>query len=753
MGKSKYFSTLDLATGYWQIQVDAESQEKTVFVTHQGLDEFRVMPFGLTNALAVFQRLMSQVLNGLNPESDPDFVEVYIDDVLIFSRSLEEHLQHLRRVLERLRSANLKLKPSKCHFIRQEVEYLGHIITPDGLKPNPGRVEAVQQFPVPESVTQVRQFLGLTSYYRRFIDGFAKIASPLHSLTKKNAQFIWNSECQTAFDSLKQKLIDSPILVYPNFDQSFMLETDASIKGLGAILSQKHPDQRQHPVAYASRALSAPEKNYSITELETLAVVWAVHHFHAYLYGHEVLVITDHSAVKAILETPSPSGKHARWWTKVFGSEVKHIQIVHRPGCENAGADTLSRNPIASVSEEQTDGEVQVAQVKTTATSDLSDVSISQLLDMPPSQDNTQLMCSLDKEQEKDSELNSVIKFPETGVLPDHEQLAKKIAAQASQFVMIDGILYFIDAKHGNRRRVVVPRQLREKIMQENHSGVMAGHFSGNRLYNFLSRHWWWETMYRDTLNFCKNCPQCAVTTGSGRVQRPPLHPIPVQQIFQILGVDIMELPLTAHGNRYVIVFQDFLSKWPLVFPAPDQKAIRIARLLAEEIVPFFGVPEALLSDRGTNLLSHIMQDVCQLLGVEKLNTTAYHPQRDGMIERFNRTLKSMLRKHAAKFGRQWDCYLSSVLWASRNTPHESTKEKPSFLLFGIDCRTPTEAALLPPTSGEPVDTSDYQQELVKSLSSARELAVGKSGKLNVVTRSSTTKSPDLWSTRLEIGC
>ena len=183
-----------------------------------------------------------------------------------------------------------------------------------------------------------------------------------------------------------------------------------------------------------------------------------------------------------------------------------------------------------------------------------------------------------------------------------------------------------------------------------------------------------------------------------------------------------MDLPKTDQGNKHVIVFQDFLTKWPMVFPTPDQKSIRIVRLLTEEVVPAFGVPEALLSDRGTNLLSHLMQDVCNLLGTRKLNTTAYHPQCDGMVERFNRTLKTMLRKHAAKFGNQWDKYLHGALWAYRNVPHESTGEKPSFLLYGFDCHSPTEAALLPPSTIQPTDVADYR-ELILSLSSARELA------------------------------
>ena len=713
LGKSQYFSTLDLATGYWQIRVHPESQEKTAFVTHQGLYQFQVMPFGLCNGPAVFQRLMQRVLMGLNPTDGPDFVAVYLDDVLIFSQTLQEHLIHLRQVIGRLREAGLKLKPSKCHFVRREVQYLGHVITPEGLKPNPDHVAAVRNFPVPQNTREIRQFVGLASYYRRFIPKFARIAQPLHALTCKGAEFNWTGECQIAFSTLKEKLTEVPVLAYPNFDTPFVLETDASIKGLGTVLSQSQDDGKLHPVAYASRALTPAEKNYSITELETLAVVWAVTHFHAYLYGHEVTIYTDHSAVKAVLETPSANGKHARWWTKVYGSGVKRADIIYRPGKENVNADALSRNPQM----DQVKSEPQVSVVR------VSELDVHQLLDLEPESDNRHMLNEFGSEQRKDPEVNKIITFLEKGELPADNNQARKIAAQGPLFTLVNGVLYYLNPKHGDRKRAVVPEHLRHTVMEENHGGPMAGHFSGNRLYSTLARRWWWEGMYSDALAHRRSCPQCAIVSGTGRVDRPPLHPIPVQRAFQIVGVDVMDLPRTENGNKHVIVFQDFLTKWPMVFPIPDQKAIRVAHLIAEEIIPMFGVPEALLSDRGTNLLSHLVQELCQMLGIKKLNTTAYHPQCDGMIERFNRTLKTMIRKHVDKFGSQWDRYLPGLLWAYRNTPHEATGEKPSFLLFGLDCRSPTEAALLPPTPIEAVDVSDYRQELMLSLSAAREQA------------------------------
>ena len=340
-----------------------------------------------------------------------------------------------------------------------------------------------------------------------------------------------------------------------------------------------------------------------------------------------------------------------------------------------------------------------------------------------PNVDNCNQLESLAIEQRKDDEIREIISYMEDGELPPDLKKSRKTAAQATQFVLSKGILYFLDAKRHYKKRAVVLSHLRKTLIEDVHGGPLGGHFTANRLYNTLVRSWWWDGMYRDVEYHCKNCPQCAIVTGAGRPGRPPLKPIPVSRPFQILGVDIMDLPRTEQGNKHVIVFQDLLTKWSVVFPMPDQKSVRIVKLLVEEIIPVFGVPEALLSDRGTNLLSHLMQDVCGLLGIKKINTSTYHPQCNGLIERFNRTLKTALRKHAAKFGAQWDKYLHGVLWVYRNTPHESTNEKPSFLLFGTDCRYPTEAAWLPPTAITPTEVQDYREELMLNLSSAREIA------------------------------
>ena len=263
------------------------------------------MPFGLCNA--TFQRLMQAVLSGLEWR----VCFVYLDNILVCSKTFQEHLEHLNLVFERLRRAGLTLKPRKCFFLQEEVHYLGHLISCKGIAPDPAKTQKVREFPVPTDVTKVRQFVGLASYYRRFVPGFAHIANPLHALTKKEVPFSWTEECQSTFDRLKKLLVASPVLAHPQFGtgKEFVLETDASLEGLGAILSQRQSDGYLHPIAYASRCLQPHERNYAITELETLGLVWAAKHFCPYLLGYHCVAFTDHSACTSLLNAAHPSGK------------------------------------------------------------------------------------------------------------------------------------------------------------------------------------------------------------------------------------------------------------------------------------------------------------------------------------------------------------------------------------------------------------------------------------------------------------
>ena len=305
---SQWFSSLDLASGFWQVELDKASKEKTAFITKYGTFEFEIMPFGLCNAPSTFQRLMDRVLDGILW----NFVIVYVDDINIGSKSFGEHLNHLKQVFERFRQNGLKLSPEKCFFFNTKLPFLGHIIGREGIQTDPEKLKVIKNFPIPEDLTQLRGFLALCSYYRKFVKNFSKITEPMNRLLKKNVRYRWTTDQQKAFELMKQHLTTPPILAYPNFEKSFILYTDASTFALGAILQQKDDNEIEHVIAYASRTLNKHEQNYSITELECLAVIWAIKHFHHYLHGQKFLVITDHSALTHLKNMANPVGKLGR---------------------------------------------------------------------------------------------------------------------------------------------------------------------------------------------------------------------------------------------------------------------------------------------------------------------------------------------------------------------------------------------------------------------------------------------------------
>ena len=417
------FSSLDLASGYWQVGMAPAAQEKMAFTTHTGLYEFQVMPFGLCNAPATFQRLMENVLAGLAR----DKCLIYLDDILVIGRSLEEHLSNLREVFARLQRAGLKLQPTKCRLLKREVEFLGHVVSRQGVGADPRKIAAVTEFPRPKELRALRAFLGLTSYYRRFVPYFSAVAQPLYALTRKDNPFDWSSECETAFTHLKALLTRSPILAYPRFGEEFLLETDASGVGLGAFLSQEQPDKTIRPVAFASRTLQQHEKNYGISELEGLGVVWAVKHFRHYLYGHRCTVFTDHEALKSLLNTAQPSGKLARWGMALQELDLK---IEYRPGKNNGRADALSRYPVSLLASDcfSTQTAAVVANV------DASDSPAKS------GEENT-----LAERQQDDPSLAVILAYLQKRELPEKEEVARELVLGESRYTVIDGVLYRVE--------------------------------------------------------------------------------------------------------------------------------------------------------------------------------------------------------------------------------------------------------------------------------------------------------------------
>ena len=496
------------------------------------------------------------------------------------------------------------------------------------------------------------------------------------------------------FCKLKGLLTNSSLLVFPDFTKPFVLETDASGAGLGAVLPQKQEDGSTRPIAYASRSLQPHEKNYGITELEGLGVVWAVKHFRPYLYGHSCEVYTDHSALTSLLNTPQPSGKLARWGMAIQELDLK---IKHRSGRSNSNADALSRSPLPAeqdVSVSEADGVI--------ATMEPGDCG------------------DLLTRQRDDPDLAAIITYLETGILPPEEGPARTLVLSSSQYVLEDDVLYKVESD--STLRVIPPKDQRERLFSEAHSGVFGAHLSDVKVHSELRRHYWWNGMRRDITQWTRGCLVCSSHSPS-RAVHAPLTPIPVNGPFDRIGVDVIQFPRSHLGNQYAVVFMDYLTKWPEVYPTPDQSAATIANLLVREIVSRHGVPSELLSDRGQAFLSGLLKEVQQLLGYKKVNTSAYHPQTDGLVERFKRTLTAMLAKTVERGGRDWDQRLPFVLFAYRASQQQSTLESPFFLLYGRDPRLPTDAVIYPEKARRCQDLKEYGAELASYMTEAWESA------------------------------
>ena len=386
------------------------------------------------------------------------------------------------------------------------------------------------------------------------------------------------------------------------------------------------------------------------------------------------------------------------------------LHIEYKPGKTNSHADTLSRYPVplSPLDCANTETCALVAAVAVTKEDTLSET------------DHSRLDHDLSTRQRNDGSIRRIIDYLERGDLPQCEKEARELVLGKSQYTLLDNILYHIEPDH--TLRVIPPTADRERLFKEAHEGPFSGHLREAKIHGQLSRHYWWPGMRRDIVTWCRMCITCA-TRSVGRRAQPPLTPIPVAGPFDRVGVDVLQLPKTKRGNRYAIVFVEYLTKWPEVYAAADQTAPTIAKLLVEEIISRHGVPRQLLSDRGPSFLSKLMYEVCQLLGVTKINTSAYHPQTDGLVERFNRTLTDMLSKSVVPGTQEWDVRLPYVLFAYRSTLQSSTRESPFFLLYGRDPQLPTQAALSPPVQREFVQLDDYRSLMVRAMSEAWDVA------------------------------
>ncbi|GFW93780.1 retrovirus-related Pol polyprotein from transposon 297 [Trichonephila clavipes] len=593
---AKFFSSMDLRSGYWQIEIDEADREKTAFITPEGLYEFKVMPFGLCNAPATFERMMDNLLRNFKWT----MCLCYLDDIIVFSETFEDHLIRLRLVLKCLQEAGLKLNSKKCLFAAQEVKILGHHVSSNGVRPDPDKIKAVRNFPTPKNIHDIRSFLGLCSYFRRFIKGFCYLAKPLQSLLKSGVEFHWGPEEVEAFNSLKKALTSDPVLGMYDERASTEIHTDASGYGIGAVLVQIQ-NNVEKVIAYASRTLTKAEKNYSTTERECLAIVWATNKFRPYIFGKHFTVVTDHHSLCWLMNLKDPSGRLARWALRL---QEHDFDVKYKTGKKHSDADALSRNPV--------------------------------------------------EEETKNFDPDGKLWLP------------------------------------------VIPKHLRADILRHFHDAPTAGHLGFAKTYDRIRKRFYWPGMYRNVVRYVMHCRECQ--RRKSVPQRPPGRLVPIPPAiapFHRIGIDLLgRFPKSAHGNKWIIVCTDYSTRYAITKALPTAEVDEIAKFLLEEIVLRHGAPRVIITDRGAVFRSRLVSSLVDLCNIDHRFTTAYHPQTNGLTERFNKTLADMLSMYVDVEQKNWDEILPFVTFAYNTAKQETTGFTPFYLLHGREAETTLDTML-----------------------------------------------------------
>lgn len=653
---SEYMTTLDLRSGYHQVSVSAEDQDKTAFTTPLGTFRFKRMPMGLRNSGATFQRLMDRFRSNLKGVD----LLAYLDDLVLLSPGpFERHMSDLAAVFDRLAMFKLRVNREKSHFARESVKFLGHVIVPGGIQVDPDKTAAIDNMAVPRNVKHLKCFLQTSSWFRRFISNYAEIARPLTELLKKVSTWRWEAEQQEAFERIKSLLVSAPILRQADESKPFVLRTDSSGYCLGAVLMQgEGPDER--PIEYASRLLTSAERNYSTTEREALAVVWALGKFRGYVECAKIIVRTDHQPLRWLMSQRSPSGRLARW---ALTLQEYDLNIEYTPGRSNVIADTLSR-PVCS---QDPDCELCFTAI-----------------DMPRRSTG-----NIRENQLKDPEVSKIIEDLES----DEPSRGRPWSDRG--YTISDGILYrySLESDDGEDSCLVVPEHERRQVMADLHDAPTAGHFGVERTLSRVRSRFYWPGMRAFVTEYIRECVPCQRYKADNRKPAGLLQTPAVSRRFEVVSVDLFgPLVETARKNRWVLIVEDVCSRWVELFPLESATSVECAQTLVNEVFLRYGVPRRLISDNGVQFVSEVMQQVCHILGISQTLTPYYHPEANP-IERKNRDLKPQLAILVGQDHSTWDLHLAAVRFAMNSANTSSTGFSPAFLTFGRELRAPSDSA------------------------------------------------------------
>ena len=656
MEGSVYFTTLDCASAYWSIPLAEDDKEKTAFSGPRGKFEFNVTPFGLCNAGASYQRMIDLSLSGLSVLK----ILAYLDDIVIFSQTIDEHCEQLRELFERLRQCNISLNLSKCAFAMKEVDYLGYTLSSDGIKPQQRLTDTIRNFPVPNDRKALKRFLGVSNYYRDFIQMYADVCAPLIALTSEKVPFVWSMECDSSFTTLKDMLCSYPVLAFPRLGESFAVEVDASDVAVGGVLLQTDQMGKEHPVAYFSNTLKREQRNWSPYSKEAYAIVLATRHWKMYLVGSKFQIRSDHNPLTTLRKTKDPRGKFPRWLTEL---EELTFEVVYKPGKLNVVPDALSRiiNPAEHEPVDDLDEKLYL------------------VLD-----DGKDFLQQLQEEQSKDAVIVDALAKIESGEKIDRGRLRHV----QKQLRVQDGILM----KSG---RPVVPPSLRKYVTEKLHGD---SHIGSEKLYERISKRYYWPNLYRYISCHASHCEICQQCKPSPKSPKAPLLPIQEpERPMQFITLDIAYMVKDDKGYRYILLIGDLFSKYISAVPLREQTAEDISLALNKEWLLVHGVPNFLLSNQGSNVDGEVMRQICDKFGIEKRRTSAYHSKGNGFAERSIRNVKETFRTHLLNnkmHQNKWRSVLKELVFALNTTISAATKCVPYSVVHGRDAVIPEDVFL-----------------------------------------------------------
>ena len=695
------FSVLDMKSGYHQIPIAEEHKERTAFtVGPLGFFEYNRMAMGLVNAPATYQRLMEECLGDLHHR----ICLIYLDDIIIFAKSFQEHQERLRQVLQRLRDCGIKLSPGKCALCMKRVKYVGHIVSETGIEPDEEKTRKVQEWPQPKTSEEVRKFLGFAGYYRKFIQNFSRIARPLTDLIpttsrtknkkKKNVpEWRWGKEQEDAFQTLKSCLVSPPVLAYPDFDLPFEVHTDASFHGLGAVLYQTQGGL-QRVIAYASRGLNKSERNYPAHKLEFLALKWAVtEKFYDYLYGKDFTVVTDNNPLTYVLSSAKLDATGHRW---VAALAALNFDIRYRPGRNNADGDSMSRLPELLQQEH-----IPAETIKTLCSIQPTGPYIESLSmepDVTQPLEYCQQIRPIDvrRMQHTDPILRDWIYFVDKQRMPKSDELPPIPESTAfrknfNKFRIIDGTLYReVTSDNGLIQQLVVPPSLVHEVLRQSHNTM--GHPGRDKTTSFIRDRFFWPGMTNDIEQWIQRCKRCLLRKTPTNI-RAPLTNIVTTQPLELVCMDYLQLEKSKGGYQYILVVTDHFTRYAIAIPTRNQTAKTTAEAFFNNFVVHYGLPKRIHSDQGASFESKIIRELCIITGMDKSRTTPYHPMGNGLTERFNRTLLGMLGTLSTEQKQNWKMYIAPLVHAYNSMRQDTTGQSPFYLMFGRQPRLPVDLA------------------------------------------------------------